>query len=278
MENYEKILEDFGLSPKEIIVYITVLKLEKSNISNLARKAGMPRTTIYPILDNLLKRGLVSIIHVGNHDEWEAIEPKELYQKTKKSLKNLAEALPSLESLRGILIGHKKSSDILFYKSWDGIKKAYEMVFNLRPTERVYSIEGNLSTEAKSKYFPTKYIIDWQKTIKNKKIIWEGIIGEKTLEIDKDINDVKILESFLGRMVIATVLPDNLMNFDADIISFRDTVIITIVRQDTAIFIHNPEIAKTFKSLFFIIQQGGRKVDLNAFIQNLIDEKSGGKR
>ena len=274
MENYEKILEDFGLSAKEVAIYITLLKLQNSNISNLSRKSGMPRTTLYPLLNKLLKRGLVNIIHMGNHDEWEAMDPKELYQKTKSSLKNLEEAIPALELLRGSLVGHKKSSDILFYKSKEGIKKAYESVFKLHPYERVYSIEGNCSIEAKKDYFSSKYTINWQSKIKDKKIVWEGLLGEKSLEIVKKIDNIEILKNSLGRMVIGTLLPDNLMDFDSDIISFKDVLIITIVSQNTTIFINNKEAAKAFQNLFLIAQQAGKKVDLNSYIKELIEAKS----
>ena len=53
------------------------------------------------------------------------------------------------------------------------------------------------------------------------------------------------------------------MNFDAEIFCFRNTLVIVIVSQDTAIFIHNPEVVEAFRSLFVIAQTLGKKVDFN---------------
>ena len=81
MENYEKALKNLGLSAKEVMVYTTLLKLNRSTVSNIAKKSEMPRTTIYPLLEKLMQKGIVHIVHIGNHDEWEAISPEELRQK-----------------------------------------------------------------------------------------------------------------------------------------------------------------------------------------------------
>ena len=116
MENYEKALKNLGLSAKEVMVYTTLLKLNRSTVSNIAKKSEMPRTTIYPLLEKLMQKGIVHIVHIGNHDEWEAISPEELRQKIRDSLTDLTESLPFLKSIQGSLVGHKKTSDIFSQK------------------------------------------------------------------------------------------------------------------------------------------------------------------
>ncbi|HEY4479596.1 MAG: hypothetical protein A3H69_01485 [Candidatus Sungbacteria bacterium RIFCSPLOWO2_02_FULL_47_9] len=262
MDASPKLFEEFGLTEKEGGVYLTLLKLERAKVSTLGKKSGFPRTSLYPILEKLLKRGFVRILRIGNHQEWEASEPKEIYKQAKETIKGLEEAVPLLEALKGSLAGHIRTADILFYKSIDGIKKAYDDILKLRRGERVYSIEGNFSQPSKLRRFRKSYMLEWLAKHKKTEVIYEAVESEKLFQLIETI-DLELLKGQAGRLVVLTILPDHLMNFDAEIFCFRNTLVIVIVSQDTAIFIHNPEVVEAFRSLFVIAQTLGKKVDFN---------------
>lgn len=268
----EKTLKQFGLADKEVKIVIILFGLGRTTVSALSRSAGLPRTTLYPLLEHLERRKLIHKIRVYNHNEWEAINPKAFYQIMKDGVDDLKDSLPMLEKMYSSLAEQSRFPEIIYYRSREGIKKAYESIFGLKPTERAYFIEGNRSVETKVKFFKKNYILDWQETFKKKGIILESVIGEQSLEILHKM-DKEILQAHAGRMVIVSVLPDSLMDFDADIISFKDTVVIVIVSKDIAVFMHSREAAEAFKNLFLIARQVGKKVDLNVYIKNLLEEK-----
>ena len=54
-------LEKFGLSNKEAKVYLSLLELGTSVVSDVAKKSQINRSTAYVLLESLAKHGLVSI-------------------------------------------------------------------------------------------------------------------------------------------------------------------------------------------------------------------------
>lgn len=53
-------LKQFGLSDKETSVYLAMLEIGPAVVSDIAKQSGLKRPTVYVILDELGKRGLVS--------------------------------------------------------------------------------------------------------------------------------------------------------------------------------------------------------------------------
>lgn len=60
------IFKQFNLSEKEIVAFLELIKIGPSPISKWARYAKTNRTSMYVILEKLLKAGLVSTFHHGN--------------------------------------------------------------------------------------------------------------------------------------------------------------------------------------------------------------------
>lgn len=267
MKQVEKSLAGIGISAKESSIFIALLELQRANISALGRKTGIPRTTLYSALEKFLIKGIAQKVRVGNHTEWGAVPPEELYRVAKNNLQDLKESLPELEKLYGFVSDEVKPAEILIYKSKEGLRKAYQNILNLRRFDRVYTIEGNKSVNAKLKNLDS-FVIDWQEAFKKRGIILEGIIGEKSLELIKQAPK-KVLQSHIDRKVITTILPSEIMDFDADIIMFKNTAVITVTERNLSFIIHNREIADTLKHLFLALQGIGRRVDMNAYLKNL---------
>ncbi len=56
-----KDLIEFGLSEKEAKIYIALLELEIATVNEIAKKAGVNRSSTYVTLDGLISKGFVSI-------------------------------------------------------------------------------------------------------------------------------------------------------------------------------------------------------------------------
>lgn len=55
-----KKLQSIGLSEKEATIYLALLKLNEARVSTIAKATEMQRTTVYSILEKLLRRGIVN--------------------------------------------------------------------------------------------------------------------------------------------------------------------------------------------------------------------------
>lgn len=55
----DKILKDLGCNDKEILVYLTLIKIGSCKVSSIGREAKLPRQTIYHLLNSLIEKGLV---------------------------------------------------------------------------------------------------------------------------------------------------------------------------------------------------------------------------
>lgn len=103
----EKYLQDIGLSDKEASIYTALLQYENANVSELAKKTKVNRTTIYSILESLAKKGLVSKINVDKKETYQAEPPERLetfVERQKITLeeqaKRLQDIIPQLKSIQ----------------------------------------------------------------------------------------------------------------------------------------------------------------------------------
>jgi sugar-specific transcriptional regulator TrmB len=53
-------LSSLGLKRKEIATYLAILDLGEGNVTEVAKRAGISRTTLYTFLDSLIDKGLVT--------------------------------------------------------------------------------------------------------------------------------------------------------------------------------------------------------------------------
>src|SRR3989344_2373291 len=267
-----KALEEIGLSPKEATIYLALLKQGSATISALGVATGMPRTSLYSILPKLQSRGVVYHGKVKNHTEWKCLTPKELYRKYKENLNNFEEALPNLENIFENRTIAPKISPITYYENLTGVKKVYEDILTLPKEERVYSIEGSGSIAAKSKRLNKEYAGNWQMLFKKSGLIWESVTSETSLRLIEEM-EPSVLKPHLGRPVILTVLPKELLNFDLDIVAFQNTAALVNVATAHVVVVRDKEIVRAIKEFITLLSQLGKKIDLNAFMAEVIRRK-----
>lgn len=102
----ETVLKKFGFSEKEILVYLTLLKLGSAPVRSIAERANINRSTTHQILNTFIGDGLVSFVDKVKHRYFTAEPPEHLITllKSKRNeLENteqeLQEVLPELKSL-----------------------------------------------------------------------------------------------------------------------------------------------------------------------------------
>src|SRR5260221_13055638 len=90
-------LIDFGLTEKEIVVYMTLVRSGPKTIMNLARETGIKRSTTHNTIEELIKKGLVSQTNYGERKMVVAEDPDKLkfiMDQKKWDVQKLEKALP----------------------------------------------------------------------------------------------------------------------------------------------------------------------------------------
>ncbi len=123
-------LEEIGLSDKEAQVYLALLEVENATISDIAKKTKVNRTTVYPVLQSLEKKGLASEVPVGKKIHYQAAPPERLesfIERQKVVLEEhsarLKDIIPQIKSVSRD-IGERPI--IKFFEGYEGAVSAFE--------------------------------------------------------------------------------------------------------------------------------------------------------
>jgi len=155
-----QILENIGLSPGEVHVYLALLELGSSTISPLAKQSHVTASKIYPIMDRLMEKGLASFIIKNNVKYFSATAPsriKDYLQRKEEELeeqqKKIVALLPELEAKH---LAKKADVQAEVLIGWKGMETAYqEMLETLNKGDCDYVIgasAGRNYERAKSFY------------------------------------------------------------------------------------------------------------------------------
>lgn len=130
MELLIKHLKVLGLSEEEIQIYLTSLEKNSDTVLELAQNTGIPRTTVYLLVDSLLEKGLLRETIDGKKKKYKPASPSELVLLAKKkeeefskTAKQLEATLPQIHALYNR--EHGKPT-ISVKKGKQGVKEVFE--------------------------------------------------------------------------------------------------------------------------------------------------------
>lgn len=137
-----KQLEALGLTDNEIQAYIALLKTGESKVTELSKKADLTRTSLYEILNKLLKKGLVHMKNKSGIQIYSATEPKTLNAIMKEKMQSINSIIPKLEKV------YKQPSKnfVEYYEGKRGILAITQDMLNEKKPILVY---GNHKLSAK---------------------------------------------------------------------------------------------------------------------------------
>ncbi len=142
-------LQELGFSEKEAGVYLTLLELGSSVASDIAKKAGINRSTTYIIIESLLKRGLVNVMERRGVKLYSSTSPDQLVrhlEETAKQYSGLVAAakkiLPDLESVRKMQKDKKEETSrpkVQLFEGREGIRTVYEDTLSSLESIRIHA-------------------------------------------------------------------------------------------------------------------------------------------
>lgn len=238
--NIEK-LEEFGLSRKEATVYLALLQLGTSVVSDTAKKADINRSTAYVLLESLAKQGLVSISKKRNVRWYTPAPPERLIQFLEESVKKyttlVGKARNLLPELKSMYSGVGPKPKVQFLEGVEGIKTAYEDTLTSKETIRALASIENMHATIPN-YFPEYYQRRAQKNISIRAILPDTPEAQERVRHNKE----EARETCL--------VPRDRYGFSPEINIYDDKVVFMSLVEKFALVIESNELADALKKEF----------------------------
>lgn len=177
------ILEDLGLTPAEIKVYITLLELGSSTAGPILEKSGIQNSVVHRALHSLMNKGLINFIAAGKRKVYQATNPENFYNFIDDKKKRFEQILPELKNKQ---LHQNSTETATIYKGKRGIQEVYYFMINQKNVKEYLTFGGGPPTERVMGL--TWWINMHKKRIKNKlsaRQVWD----ESVKEIGKDIQN-----------------------------------------------------------------------------------------
>ena len=128
MHATEHSLKKFGLTDREIEVYIRLLTKGPASGYQIAKEKQMTKSTVYYLLDELRKKGLALKSPDTKRQLFFAKDPEEFLSEKRQDLELFEHQLPNLRALEH----NNYKPNILYFEGWDGCAEAFAYM-----TERI---------------------------------------------------------------------------------------------------------------------------------------------
>lgn len=238
-------LKLLGLNDADIKVFLAALELGESSASEIAKKAEVPRASIYDVLERLKKKGLISYISKDFKKYFNAADPKTIVENLEYKKKQIKQILPDLENIK------KKESEGIskseIYTGKNGMKTLLNMILE---EKEVFALGASRKASKVLPYF----LENWFRERAKRKIKVK-IIYNDTPEIRKSVTSAKdYLQSkteWESKFLSVNYL-SNIMT-----VVFGDKVMLATWKKDepSAILIQNKDIAETYKDYILNLWQ-----------------------
>lgn len=235
-----KILEDVGLSPAEIVVYVALLDGSQS-VQDVIKLTNEKRPTVYYSLNSLEKRGLVSKTgkDYGNKFQVEPID--KLEELINANIRKQSELLEKAKKLKNIFSQSRgaEKSIVSYFDTTEAIKSAvFFSLYGKGKTIRTIVPADNFFHEMGSG-FVKEYVKEKNKRSITTKALWEDVPSKKTIE-----------EYYAGSKI--KQLPVDMHNsFSTTIFIYDDkTLYIAPKKENHAVLIQSKEHAKMMTAIF----------------------------
>lgn len=239
----ERLLKSFQLNAKEIEVVVKMLELGPQPASTIARMCERPRNSVRSMLDNLVRRGLISKTMRAN-TQYYAVETKERlihalkFQKLKMG-QEIEEQIKLLEDYGHEFTDRTHAASrprIRYYEGWSGLEKLHEDTLTAKALKSWCSIETIMET--KPEYFSGYFKRRSAKQIPIRAIFPDVPEARAVQKRDKQ----ELRESAL--------VPADRFKWGPEIEIYDDKVLISSWSEKLGVIIESREIASMMEAIF----------------------------
>lgn len=234
---FTQALRAFGFDDKQARVYLAGLELGPTTVLELSRRTRLARTTLYPILEDLRRRGYFRLGKTKRGSVYAAEPPSVLERQLQERAAAFTAALPQLVALRGTV---HEGAGVSLYEGSEGFRQLWQKLFRSGVKEyRILTSAVGLTEFVKEPYLVDRIIAERvRRGIRSKQLIVDSLLARKIVAKDRD----ELRESRL--LPRGTVLPATILIFGEEV------AFVTTRRENTMILIASGETAVTLRALF----------------------------
>jgi sugar-specific transcriptional regulator TrmB len=239
-----KVFEQLGLKQEHAKIYEASLKWGETSITNIAEDAGIPRTTVYPLIEDLISVGIIKRSLKGGKKNYIPAEPEYLQQllgKKELEIRNLSSELEKeMDNIKLFMSNKGTKPKLTYLEGSEGIEQAYNMTLELNEGEEIWiqCLTDNYRDIVSDQFFDTYFKKFFSGNFKSKEILTTG---------DQSFIDKYGSDKNLQLMIDVGEKPTQ-----TDFMVYGDTVIFVSFNQESpyALIIEDKEIAFCVKNMF----------------------------
>lgn len=241
MKKWEKYLKSLGLSETESRLYLETLKMGPSSVQDIARVTNLSRVSVYSIIENLTKLGLMTSVQKQKKTLYAVEPPERIISLAEKKNNEMTQALKEIKSnIQELKLA--QSGDKPVVKMYEGseVFLAMQEDMLLSKVDQISEF-GNL--DEIDKVYPYDKLKPLHKKITDLKVKRRIIYQTK--------NKLKRIDE-LGKKI--KYLNDNVKHFGGDFFLYKDTVwLSSFAGTQITVMIKSQEIKDTLQCAFDIL-------------------------
>ncbi len=238
----EETLKNIGLTETESRIYLMLLKLGEAAASEIVKRTGFYKPTVYAVLEKLERKGIVTHIIKEYKKLYSPVTPKRLLSVLEERKEDLVSLLPSLlkdyESV-------KSEKEINVMLGIEGLKTMYNEILSLN---KDYDGIGPLKSFSVLQYRFIQYLKKFAKTDIRFRFILIDMpdIKENLSKLSSPFLSIK--ERWKVRFIPKNYFSPVAVNI------YGDTVALIIWEDEPLVIsIKNKNVAKTFRNYFNLL-------------------------
>lgn len=251
-QELKEALVSLGLATKEAAVYLSLLELGRSTVSQISRKATVNRATTYVVLDSLISKALVRISGKEPKQEYVAESPDVLIEifKGKQAEAREKELLALDLSLQ--LKSIQKTDNrpqVRFYEGTDGLRAVFEDSLTATSGKIVAFTSIEDQHVSIPNYFPEYYQRRKKKGIFMRSIFPNTPMGIERQHANKDEHRESVL------------VPADTYGIHPAMNVYDNKLMIASFREKLGIIIESEEVADAMRKIFELAWIGARSLE-----------------
>lgn len=244
--NINNILQQFGFSENEISVYMASLELGLSSAQDIAKKAGIKRTTAYSVLEGLVQRGFIGKTKDKGKNRFLVEPPDKLLFMVSNMESQLKEMMPQLQAIYNV---KKKKPKISFYEGKGAIQTVYEDTLREKPPEILEWNTDKFFTDFPSDFNYIQKRV--QLKIKARRMAPSGSTWQKK---HKPIDKMDLAET--------VIVPASKFSPDVEVNIYNNKVAFINYIEKMSVIIESPAIAKAMKQAYEMSWIGAKSIEV----------------
>jgi len=239
-----KTLEQLGFTPGEIKVYLALFDIGESTVGPISKQSGVTHAKVYPILEKLIAKGLVSQISKQGRRYFASTNPNSLLEFVSKKQRKLEEEKTQIKEIVSTLKTKQKSNEepqqARVFEGFKGLRNLFQELFESKADKEilVFGLNEILANENVTNFMSFYHSVRIKNNIQLK------------LLLNKDSEKIikrKHPQSYYKKANIKYLNKD----FPTGTFIFADHVISIIVEKNaTAFDIKSKQNSETYKKFF----------------------------